>query len=214
MLSSPCVESPKQPKQSTLSGRAPGSLRGRHRCFEFFDTRVVTLDLRARIVERGAADKTAREQLLLAFHVRGGQFAHGARLLQLFVDGLDLRRSLTALEVVETRFRGAQLILGLAPCRGLVFPLERKQGGRQRDIIAALGSELLESAGERRCNTHILTLDVALERTFSRGRASCQENSRGGKRGKPDSCAIISGPKTGDVANSAACNHRGRYWQR
>ena len=154
-------------------------LRRRHAGFELLDARVVALELRAGVIEHGAAHEPAREELLLARNVRGRELTHRARLLQLLRHHLDFGGTLAGAQVREARLGTAQALVGFAAGRGLVLVLEREQRLRRRNLIASLDGELLQRAGERRRDADIFPFDVALQRSRRFPAARGKKDERG-----------------------------------
>src|SRR5262249_41562351 len=102
-------------------GTAPGQIRRGDRSLELGDGSFVALELGADVVERGTADKTRLVESLLALEVGLGQLARCFCLPELFLDRLHFGRTLSRLEVLESRLGAAQLLLGLLADRDLVL---------------------------------------------------------------------------------------------
>ncbi len=160
-------------------------LRRRHDGLELLDAGFVASGLRPGVVESGAADEAAGEELLLALHVRRRQLAHRARLLQLLGGGLDFGRPLAAAQVGEARLGRREPLPGLAARGGLVLPLQREQRRPGGDLIATLHRKLGERAGERRRDAHVFAFDVSLQRPRAIRPAAGDDQDRGYRRERP-----------------------------
>jgi hypothetical protein len=107
----------------------------------------------------------------------------GLGLREFGAHGVDLGRALRLPEILELRLRAREAVGGLAPLRRLVLLLQREERLAGLDLVAALHRELRKLAGERRGDTDILALGVALEVFLRRVVAA-----RGGRREQKSHC--------------------------
>jgi len=143
---------------------------------------IFALELCTGVVEHGAAHESAREELLLALHVRRRELAHRARLLELLGGRLDLGRPLAGLQVRKARVGRTQTLFGFAAGGGLVLVLEREQRRGSRDLVAALHRKLLQRSGEWRRDADVFPFDVSLQRPWTFRPARGNQQQRGQRR--------------------------------